>query len=394
MGRTTNRLTANEVKAAKGKQMLPDGGGLYLRVSSEGAKSWMFRFRWQGKRPDMGLGPYPAVSLAQARERAELARAALASMPPMDPREALKGDDGRPVPTFLEFAEEWMAANLKEFSNAEHRRQWRSTIEAYARPLHEKRIDAIRTEDVLSCMTPVWDKKRVTAQRVLGRIERLLDAAKAKGFRDGENPARWRGHLKTLLGSQRKPKKHHPAMPYDEVPAFMARLSEQGNTASHLMAFLVLTGVRLSEGRLATWGEIDMEAQLWTVPAERMGKTKQEHRVPLSDAAMALLEPLHASKTGDYVFPGQGGRGHLSETPVRKAFSLAGGDGFTIHGFRSSFRDWAGEETVFPRDIADMALAHLVGNAVERAYRRGDALEKRRSLKQAWDDFCTGKASA
>jgi hypothetical protein len=217
MARTIDRLTAKQITAAKGKQLLADGGGLYLQVSGKGGRSWVFRYRWQGKRPEIGLGPYPAVTLAEARRRAELGRSALADLPPRDPAEVLKAEEGEPT-TFGEFAEQWLSSNLDDFRNAKHRQQWRNTLEAYAKPLNDKPIDAIETSDVLEALVPIWTTKRETARRVRGRIERILDAAKAKGLRTGENPARWRGHLKAILPDQKKPVQHHAAMPFEALP--------------------------------------------------------------------------------------------------------------------------------------------------------------------------------
>lgn len=389
MARTLNKLTAKKIEAAKEKQLLADGGGLYLQVSGKGGRSWVFRYRWQGKRPEIGLGPYPAVTLAEARRRAELGRSALADLPPRDPLAVLKAEEGTPT-TFGEFAEEWLSSNLDDFRNAKHRQQWRNTLEAYARPLNDKPIDAIETAHVLQALQPIWNSKRETARRVRGRIERILDAAKAKGLRTGENPARWRGHLKAILPDQKKPVEHHAAMPFEMLPGFMAQLRERDALSARALEFLILTGTRSGEGRGARWPEIDLEARVWTIPAERM-KAKKAHRVPLSDAAMAVLEPLHEIKSGDgvFVFPKMGGEGFVSEAAIRNLMGRMGAGEWTIHGFRSTLRDWAGEATSFPRDVAEMALAHKVGDETERAYRRGDALEKRRALMQAWADFCS-----
>ena len=217
MARTIDRLTAKKIDAAKGTQLLAEGGGLYLQVSGKGGRSWLFRYRWHGKRPEIGLGPYPAVTLAEARRRAELGRSALAAMPPKDPVEALKAEEGEPT-TFGQFAEQWLSSNLDDFRNAKHRQQWRSTLEAYAKTLNDKPIDAIETAHVLEVLQPIWNTKRETARRVRGRIERILDAAKAKGLRTGENPALWRGHLKAILPDQKKPVQHHAAMPFEALP--------------------------------------------------------------------------------------------------------------------------------------------------------------------------------
>jgi integrase len=392
MARTLNRLTANQIKAAKGKQMLADGGGLYLQVTTAAARSWLFRYRWQGGRPEIGLGSYPAVTLAEARRRAEMARAVLAELPPRDPRHALKGGEENEVPTFGAYASEWLDSNLDDFRNAKHRQQWRNTLQAYAKPLWEQPVDKVETAHVLEALQPIWNEKRETARRVRGRIERVLDAAKATGLRTGENPARWRGHLKSLLPDQKKPVKHHAALPFADVPSFIARLRKRDALSARALEFLILTCTRSSEGRGALWTEIDMVARLWILPPERMKESK-EHRVPLSDAAMAILEPLSEMRTGDNVFPNMSGKGHISETAVRNLMSRMGMETWTMHGFRSAFRDWAGEKTAFPRDVAEMAIAHVVGDQTERAYRRGDALEKRRELVQAWADYCGGKSA-
>lgn len=245
---------------------------------------------------------------------------------------------------------------------------------------------AVETADILATLQPIWNEKRETAKRLRGRIERILDAAKAQGLRSGENPARWRGHLSALLPNQKRPVKHHAAMPFESVPSFMELLRARGALSSRALEFIILTATRSSEGRGATWSEIDLEAKIWTIPADRM-KAGKEHRVPLSSAAAALLEQLLEVRTNGFVFPKMGGQGYISEAALRNLMKRLGVGDFTIHGFRSTFRDWAGETTDHPREVAEAALAHRVGNQVERAYRRGDALEKRRRLMEAWADY-------
>ena len=386
MPRNLNRLTANQIKAATGNMMLLDGGGLYLQVRPSGSRSWLFRYRWEGKRPEIGLGSYPEVPLSEARRRAELARLALAEMPPRDPRQAIAGTQKEDVPNFQSFTEEWLDANLHDFRNAKHRQQWRSTLSTYAEPLSNKRIDMIETADVLEAIAPIWNEKRETARRVRGRIERILDAARAKGLRSGDNPARWRGHLNALLPDQQKPVRHHPAMPFGDVPGFLSDLRERDALSARTLEFIILTATRSSEGRGARWSEIDFDNRLWTIPSERM-KAGRTHRVPLSDAAVNILEGLKEIAGSGVVFPNMRGNGCVTETALRNLMKRMQTSNATIHGFRSSFRDWAGEYTSFPRDVAEMALAHVVESPVERAYRRGDALEKRRQLMQAWSDF-------
>ncbi|MCA8892647.1 MAG: tyrosine-type recombinase/integrase [Hyphomonas sp.] len=393
MAGTLNRLTANEAKAAKGRQMLADGGGLYLQVSDKGAKSWLFRYRWKGKRPEIGLGSYPAVSLADARKRAEIARAALAEMPPKDPQVALKGAQGEGVVTFWAFVEEWSALNFPSMRSDRHKQEWLRSLKAYAEPLHDMPIDAISPEDVLNCLRPIWHDKRVTAQRVRGRIEKLLDAAKAKQLREGDNPARWRGHLDALLPNEKREVKHHAAIPFEDIPAFFERLRDRPLMSARVVEFVLLTGARVSEACKAKWSEFDLDNRVWKLSADRM-KGGREHRVPLSDAAMAILKSLHDARISDYVFPGLKPKQAVARTTALKTLKEAGGHSYTVHGLRSAFRDWAGECTSFPRDVAEMALAHIVESKVERAYRRGDALEKRRALMQLWANYCTGNTSA
>ena len=391
---TLNKLTAKQVKDAADKGRLADGGGLWLQVSGTGSKSWLFIYRWDGKRPELGLGPYPTVSLADARRRAEEARACLAEKPRRDPRVAFRrleeSDSGATV--FGEFAEQFLNGILSDFRNAKHRQQWRNSIRTYAAPIWNKKLSEIETIDVLSVLQPIWNEKRETAKRVRGRIERILDAAKAKGLREGDNPARWRGHLSAILPDQRKPRVHHPAMPFVDVPEFMRTLRGREAMSARALEFLILTAARSAEAREARWTEVDLNERVWTIPAERM-KAHKVHRVPLSEDAVQLLRKLHDVRQGSFVFPGTKAKSALSEAALRRLMARSSADQFTIHGFRSSFRDWAGECTRCPREIAEQALAHAVGNEAERAYRRGDALEKRRELMEAWSAFCADAAT-
>lgn len=388
-----NRLTAKQVKDAAGKSRLADGGGLWLQVSEAGGKSWLFVFRWDGKRPELGLGAYPAVSLADARRRAEEARACLAAKPKRDPRKVLKAEAPAEAQTFGAFTESFLAGMLDDFRNPKHRQQWRNTLQTYAAAIWKIDIAAIETRHVLEVLQPIWGKKRETARRVRGRIERILDAAKAQGLRSGENPARWRGHLSSILPDNRKDKRHHAAMPFDDVPGLMQALAGREDLTAKALRFVVLTGARSGEARGARWEEIDLASRVWTVPGERM-KAGRPHRVPLSEEASAIVQELSTHRLSEFVFPGQGKADVISETSIRKLLRRLKAEGVTIHGFRSSFRDWAGERTQFPREVAEQALAHRVGDETERAYRRGDALEKRRQLMQAWADFCSGKEGA
>jgi integrase len=385
MARGLNQLSARTVAAAKTPGRRADGGGLYLLVGPTGAKSWVFMFKRAGKRTELGLGSLLNVPLAEARVKAEACREALGRGE--DPRLALKGSE---VPTFGELADELIRSLEAGWKNEKHRAQWKSTLATYAAPLRSKLVDKIETADVIAVLDPIWRTKPETANRLRGRIETVLSAAKAKGFRKGENPAIWRGHLDQLLPKQAKlTRGHHGAMPYADVPAFVACLRETDGISALALEFLILTAARSGEVLGARWREIDLTARLWTVPAARM-KAGIEHRVPLPDRAVSILESAAAlRKSPDptaHVFPGRGKTGGLSvmalEMILRRMDLKA--SGVTVHGFRSAFRDWCGEETHFPREVAEAALAHTLRDKVEAAYRRGDALEKRRILMQEW----------
>ncbi|WP_439620096.1 tyrosine-type recombinase/integrase [Hyphomonas sp.] len=383
-----NRLNAKQVKDPMAEGLHADGGGLWLNVTKKGSKSWRFIYRWNGKRPELGLGTYPAVSLADARRRAEEARSWLASKPKRDPKDLFKPP---PLPpeskTFGEFTEAFLDQILPDFRNPKHQQQWRNTLKTYAAKLWKIDIAEIETHHVLEALQPIWSTKRETGRRVRGRIERILDAAKAQGLRTGENPARWRGHLSTILPDQKKARKHHAAMPFDSLPTFMEKIRADKALSARALELVILTATRSSEARGATWNEIDLEQRIWTIPAGRM-KANRAHRIPLSAPAMRLLRALGEDRRGDFVLPGLSSKKHISETSLYKALARHGACEFTVHGFRSTFRDWAGERTNFPREVAEQSLAHVVGDETERAYRRGDALEKRRTLMDAWAQFC------
>lgn len=378
----TNRLTARKVETAKpGKY--EDGQGLRLVVSPSGARKWVFRFMRAGKRVEMGLGSVPAVSLAQARERAADARKLVKAG--KDPIAARRAERAGGVPTFGKMADHLIESIEHGFRNAKHRYQWRQTLTQYAKPLRPKPVDAITTEDVLECLKPIWATKAETASRVRGRIERVLDAAAARGLRSRDNPARWRGHLSALLPKrQRLTRGHHAAMPFSELAEFVARLRSMDGIGARALEFTILTAARTGEVIDARWSEI--EGKVWIIPATRM-KAGREHRVPLSQRALEILSEIDHGRTGDFVFPGSRRGRPISNMAMRMTARRAGID-YTVHGFRSAFRDWAGECTNFPREVAEAALAHVVGDATERAYRRGDALEKRRALMDAWAKFC------
>lgn len=343
----------------------------------------------------MGLGGLSSVPLAKARVRAADARALVADgINPLDAKRASEA-----VPTFGEMADAVVTALGPQWRNEKHRAQWSATLTTDAASLRSIRVDRVETADVLATLKPIWSAKPETASRLRGRIERVLDAAKAKGFREGENPARWRGHLDHLLPKRQKlTRGHHAALPFADVPTFIADLRARNATAALALEFLILTAARSGEVRGATWAEIDTNAKVWTVPASRM-KAAREHRVPLSTSALAVLEKVRALSGGQpeaKVFPGLKSGSSLSDAAFNALLLRMGINRakVTPHGFRSSFRDWAGEASTFPRELAEAALAHVVGDQTERAYRRGDALEKRRKLMDAWAAFCEPRAGS
>lgn len=407
MARHVNRLTSRSVATLKEPGLHADGGGLYLRVDRPrknaftgedipGAKRWVFIFHWRSKRVEMGLGSAGTFDLKDARQAALDARKLVGRG--VNPVEARKL--GRPdVPTFGAVADELMASLEPTWRNAKHHEQWKTSLERYAKDLRPKAIDAVTTEDVLEVLKPIWSEIPETASRTRGRIERVLDAGKAKGWRTGENPARWRGHLALLLPKrQRLTKGHHPAMPFDAAPAFFADLRARPAIAARALEFTILTAARSGETRGAVRSEIDLSNNLWIIPPERM-KAGKEHRVPLSPRAVEIVEEmdrlalaqaeLQRSKPQPerLIFPGQRHGRPLSDMAMDMLLRRMGQEAWSVHGFRSTFRDWAGESTNFPREIIEAALAHQVGGSVERAYRRADALEKRRKLMEAWASF-------
>ena len=380
------KLNARFVETAKpGKYGDASTKGLQLVVAPTGARKWVLRFMSQGKAREMGLGSFPEVGLADAREKALAARKLVKDG--VDPIADRQRDRG--VPTFGELADEVVAEQSKGFRNDKHKAQWAMTLTVYAAPLRAKPVDKVETVDVLAVLRPIWLEKPETASRVRGRIERVLNAAKAKGFRTGENPAAWRGHLENLLPKQSKlSRRHFAALPYADVPAFLAKLREREAVAALALEFAILTAARSGEVLNARWEEIDFDTKVWAIPAPRT-KSGREHRVPLSDPAMVVLAKLLAAKVSEFVFPGQRPHRPLSNMSMEMVLRRMGlADDITTHGFRSSFRDWAGNETHFSRELAEHALAHVIGDKAEQAYRRGNALEKRRALMDAWASFC------
>ncbi|XYD08869.1 integrase arm-type DNA-binding domain-containing protein [Methylobacterium sp. NMS12] len=397
MARAINRLSARTVQTLTEPGRHADGDGLYLVVDENGGKRWVYLYRLAGRRREMGLGPLRTVSLAQAREQAGRARQMAAQgMDPVEARQAAapspEPEPAPSVPTFAKVAEAFMDERAGGWRNAKHRQQWRNTLTTYAAGLWDKPVSEVGTSDVLAALRPIWREKPETAGRVRGRIERILDAAKVEGHREGENPARWRGHLEHTLPKPGKLSRgHHAALPYAEVPAFVALLRARVADSARALEFIILTAARSGEVRGMRANEVDMEGAVWTVPAERM-KAGRPHRVPLSRAALDLLAPrLAAIGPDDFVFTNRRG-GMLSDMVFERLYLRAKVESVTTHGFRSSFRDWAGDETDFPREVAEAALAHLVGDEVELAYRRGDALEKRRQLMDLWASFVAAES--
>lgn len=393
MGRELNRLSARKVQSLNEPGRYGDGGGLYLLVRPGPEKRWVLLYRHGGKRREMGLGPLQTVSLARARELAAEARQVLAGgADPIEVRRAPPADAAPRPTTFGDVATRYMADREPTWRNAVHRRQWRQTLEVQAANIWRMPVADVDTEAVLGALRPLWHEKPETARRLRGRLERVLDAARVAGHRQGENPARWRGHLDVLLPkAPRLSRGHHPALPYAEMPAFLIKLRARPALAARALEFLILTAARSGEVRGMTWGEVDLDAALWTVPRERM-KAKRAHRVPLSTAALDLLRALPSGEPSAIVFPHASG-GPLSDMVLLMLLRRIGQPDLTAHGFRSSFRDWAAEETDHPREVIEAALAHLVGDETERAYRRGDALAKRRHLMADWAAFCGSVAS-
>ena len=390
------KLNALKVKSLARPGRYGDGKGLWLQVRGPEQKSWLFRFAVQGKQQQMGLGPVDVVSLAQAREAALDARKLLhAGINPLAEKKAKAEPAAAPIKlkTFREVGALYLAAHESTWRNDKHRYQWRQTLDSYVYPeIGDMAVASVVTGDVLRVIQPLWTTKPETAARVRGRIETILDYAKALNWRQGDNPARWRGHMSSLLPARSKVRavEHHAAMPWKELPLFMEILRGAGGTAAIALQFTILTACRTTEAIEAKWSEIDMEAGVWTVPAERM-KANREHRVPLSAAAVTLLRSMLPSKPADrdgYVFLGGKKDSPLSNMAMTALLRRLGRGDLTVHGFRSSFRDWAAEATNHPREIAEAALAHTLKDKTEASYQRGDLLDKRRVMMADWAEYC------
>jgi integrase len=396
VGQEIQRLTALAVTRASKPGLYADGAGLYLRVSRNGSKSWAFRFTLRGKPREMGLGGLTKVTLADARKKAADVRLLLSDgHDPLDRRQQEEAKRAREEKlsaargmTFDKCGEAYIAAHEPGWRNEKHKQQWRNTIVTYVTPVFGNTpVQDIDLDLVMKVIEPIWNTKTETARRIRGRIEVILDWAKVRGYRSGENPARWRGQMDQLLPARSKLNsvKHHPALPYSEIPGFMKALSAIPGNSAAALEFLILTAARTSEVIYAKWPEVDFKKKLWVVPAARM-KSRREHRVPLSSAAIAVLKRMEEAK-GQYVFPGRTTDSPLSNMALLMTLGRMNRAGVTAHGFRSTFRDWAAESTSFPSEVVETALAHVIEGRTEAAYRRGDLLEKRRQLMDAWAEY-------
>jgi integrase len=376
-----------------------DGGGLYLSISPNGGARWVFLYRWHGKPTELGFGSARAVALSSARAMAAQAREQLAAG--INPKDARKPKADL---TFDGAARALIESMAPAWRNAKHRAQWHMTLLGemppdqdgniqktrfdYCAAIRGKQVSKLSTEDALHVLKPLWQTRPETASRLRGRCERVWDYTKARGHCSGQNPFLWRGHLDALLPKrQRLTRGHHAAMSFAEVPAFVGKLRSRDATAALALEFAILTAARSGEVLGARWDEFDLDAALWTVPAARM-KAGIEHRVPLSSRALAIIKKMHENRSGDFVFPGGKPDKSLSSMALEMVLRRMKITDVTVHGFRSSFRDWAGDRTAFPRDVVEAALAHVIENKAEAAYRRGTAIEKRRKLMEAWAAYC------
>ncbi len=399
MARESNRLSAAKVAKLTAPGRYADGGNLWLQISANGGKSWLLRYMRGGKARHAGLGPLSTVSLAEARNRAQKARLLLLDgIDPIDERNArlaaAKAEAASQV-TFKQAAERYVAAYRDSWKNEKHAAQWPSSLARYAYPsFGDLSVSKVETRHVLQAIEPIWLTKTETAARVRGRIEQVLDWATVRSMRRGENPARWRGHLDKILPQRSKVAKvkHHAAMPYDALPTFMARLRAMQFVSAHALELTILCATRTNETIGATWSEFDLEAKVWTIPAERM-KADKEHRIPLAARAVEILSALPRIGGEAFVFPGaRAGRPLSNMAMLELLRGMDDSASYTVHGFRSSFRDWAGERTNYAREVIESALAHQLKDKAEAAYARGDLLAKRRRLMDAWGAYCTHEA--
>jgi integrase len=392
--REKDRLVPVSIGTPKKPGMYPDGHGLYLRAGPNGAKSWIFRFKVAKRRHEMGLGGFPLVSLAEARELAKGYRRQLHDgFNPLEQRraqrQAAKLETANRI-TFKQCAEAYIAETCKAWKSPKHAAQWSSTLEAYAYPIFGGLpVQSIDTSLVVTALRAIWHATPETASRLRGRIERILDYARVSEYRTGENPARWKGHLDKLLQPRTKLQKvkHHAALPYREIGSFMQALQEQGGVAALALQFTILTATRTNEVIGARFGEVDIAAKDWLIPSQRM-KSGKRHRVPLPPPALHIIETMKEISSGPHIFPSASREAAISNMAMLKVLKRMGRRDLTVHGFRSTFRDWVAEQTPFPSFVAEAALAHAVAGKVEAAYRRGELMQKRRKLMEAWASYC------
>jgi integrase len=403
MTRVLHKLTPGLIER---KSKIPgsygDGGGLYLYVTSKTGRgaSWVYAYMLNGKSREMGLGSYPGISLPEARALADSQRAIKArGEDPIEVRESVRASErlsAAKAMTFRQCAEAYIGAHKEGWKNVKHRKQWSATLGTYAMPtLGELAVSAVDRQLVHKVLEPIWNEKPETARRLRGRIEAVLDYATARDYRAGENPARWKGSFEKLFPKRTKLQRvqHHAALPYRELPAFMAELRGHEGTASLALQFTILTCARTGEAISAKWSELDLDEEVWTVPSERT-KTGRAHKVPLSRPTLTVLRTQHKLTSGKgHVFPGARRGKPLSNMAMLKTLERMGRQDLTVHGFRSTFRDWAEEMTNFQGSVAEAALGHIVGDKVEAAYRRGDLFEKRRKLMMAWAEYSTRSPS-
>ena len=392
-----HKLSALRAQKLSKSGWYADGQGLYLQVSLSGTKSWVYRYKKAGKERRHGLGSYPTITLEAARKAAEFCRQLRTDgHDPIDYKKDIETKrqlEAAKKVTFKECAIAYINAHQAGWKNRKHEQQWRNSLATYAYPIiGHLSVQDIEVNLVMNVLEPIWYTKTETASRVRQRIENIIDWAKVRKYRTGENPARWRGHLDKLLPKPTKVQKvkHFPAMPYDDLPEYFQRLRMKETIAAKALAFNILTATRSNETREAKWNEIDLETAIWTIPAERM-KADKEHRVPLTPECLALLNEVKPFNVDDLVFPGS-----YKKNKKRKGITDAAllkhlqktHPALTAHGFRSSFRDWCAEKTNFPSELAESALAHTIKDATQAAYERGDKFDKRRKLMSAWDLFC------
>jgi len=391
-------FTADQVEKMSVVGTHADGKGLYLQVAANGTKSWLYRYQLAGRRRNMGLGGYPAITLSQARKtKNNFQLQVKAGSDPLEEKRKSKEkgvaehrEQGSSLMTFSRCSEEYIAAKRSGWKSSKHAQQWENTLATYAAPfIGDMPVKQIEGEHVLEILQPIWFGKTETANRVRNRIELILDYATTLKHRSGDNPARWRGNLSNLLPSPSKVKevRHHSALPYEDMPEFMAKLFSAKGFGAQALILTILTATRTSETLQAIWGEFDLEEEVWTIPKSRM-KAGKEHRIPLSKPAVALLKKLGPSEASVYVFPGAKVNSHLSNMSMTTVLRRMKRGDVTVQGFRSTFRDWAVEKTNYPDRLAEKALSHSLKSESEAAYQRGQLLEKRAAMMDAWSRYC------